>query len=90
MHDAGVRRHDREVLERRLAPAQERVALAVARELDRRCSQPAPRDAVLVDLHRVIDDELGRCERIDALRIAAQSATIASRIAARSTTQGRR
>ena len=33
VHDAGVRRHDREVVERALAPAQERVALLVALEL---------------------------------------------------------
>ena len=32
--DAGVGRHDAEVVERVLAPAQERVALAVARELE--------------------------------------------------------
>ena len=34
--DAGVGRHDAEVAERVLAPAQERVALLVARELERR------------------------------------------------------
>ena len=34
MHDAGVGRHHREVAQRRLAPAQEGVALAVARELE--------------------------------------------------------
>jgi hypothetical protein len=34
VHDAGVGRHDLEVVERRLAPAQERIALAVALELD--------------------------------------------------------
>ena len=35
VNDAGVGRHDLEVAEGRLAPAQERIALAVARELDR-------------------------------------------------------
>ena len=29
-------------------------------------------DAVLVDLHRVVDDEIDRLKRIDALRIAAE------------------
>ena len=43
MDDAGVGRHDLEVAERRLAPAQERVALAVALELDRGCWRRARR-----------------------------------------------
>ena len=73
VHDAGVGRHDREVAERGLAPAQERVALAVARELDGGVGRERAGGAVLVDLHGVVDDELGGCERIDALGIAAEA-----------------
>ena len=71
--DAGVRRNDLEIAERRLAPAQERVALAVARELDRGVRRQRARLAVFVDLHGVVDDELGGSERIDTLRIATQT-----------------
>ena len=73
MHDAGVGRHDLEVAERGLAPAQERVALAVARELDSvLCGERAGR-AVLVDLHRVVDHQLGGRERVHALGVAAET-----------------
>ena len=72
VHDAGVRRHDAEVLERVLAPAQERVALLVALELDRRVLRERVARAEVVDLHRMVDDELGRGERVDHLRLAAE------------------
>ena len=72
MHDAGVRRHDLEIAERRLAPAQERIALGVAAELDRGVLRQRIGRAVLVDLHRVIDDQLGRRQRIDLVGIAAE------------------
>ena len=71
--DAGVRRHDLEVAERRLAPAQERIALAVAGELDRVVLLQRIGRAVLVDLHRVVDDEFGGRERVDLQRIAAEA-----------------
>ena len=73
MHDAGVGRHHREVAERRLAPAQERVALLVAREFDGGVGRERAGEAVLIDLHGVIDHELGGVERVDALGIAAES-----------------
>ena len=72
MHDAGARRHDLEVVERLLAPAQERVALAVALELDLDVEIERAGVAERIDLHRMIDHELGRRERIDPLRIAAE------------------
>ncbi len=72
MHDAGVRRHHLEIAERRLTPAQEHVALAVALELDLVVALERIRAAVFIDLHRVVDDELRRGERIHALRIAAE------------------
>ena len=71
--DAGVRRHDLEVAERRLAPAQERVALAVAGELDGVVLAQRVRAAVLVDLHGVVDDEFRGGERVDLLRVAAEA-----------------
>src|SRR5262245_16550778 len=72
VHDAGVRRHHLEVAERGLAPAQERIALAVALELDLVVRGQRARMAVVVDLHRMIDDQLGGIQRIDALGIAAE------------------
>ena len=72
MADAGARRHDAEVLERVLSPAQKDVALLVALELELGVDQERGLRAVLVDLHRVVDDEVDRLERVDALRIAAE------------------
>ena len=86
--DAGAGRHDAEIVERALAPAQERIALAVALELDLDVLGERVLAAEIVDHHRMVDDEIDRRERIDALRIAAEIAPIASRIAARSTTAG--
>jgi hypothetical protein len=69
--DPGVRRDDGEVGERALAPAQERVALAVALELALGVQAERVARAERVDLDRVVDDELGRHERVDLLRVAA-------------------
>ncbi len=70
--DAGARRHDGEIAERALAPAEERVALLIALELTRGVDEQRGLDAELVDLHRVIDDEIGGLQRIDLLGIAAE------------------
>jgi hypothetical protein len=72
VHDARLGRHDLEVRERLLAPAQERVALAVARELEGRVLRARVGRAGRVDLNRVIDDQLRRQQRIDASRITAE------------------
>ena len=72
MADAGARRHDAEIIERALAPAQEGVALLIALELDLHILAEGLRIAEIVDHHRVIDDEIDRRERIDLLRIAAE------------------
>ena len=61
--DAGVGRHDLEVVERTLPPAQERVALAVARELELRVERERVGAAEVVHLHRVVDHELDRLQR---------------------------
>src|SRR4029077_4162039 len=72
MADARARRHDAEVVQRVLPPSQELVPLAVALELllgvDEKCCV-AP---VLVDLYRMVDDEVDRLQRVDALRISAK------------------
>ena len=69
--DAGVRRHRLEALERRLAPAQERVALAVALELLLGVDPERLGRAERVDLDGVVDHELDRHERVDRGRVAA-------------------
>ena len=72
MDDAGVRRHDAEVVERLLAPAEERVSLLVPRELERRVQVGGVALGVVVDLNGVVDDELDRLQRIDLARVAAE------------------
>ena len=72
VHDAGVRRHNLEITECRLPPAQKHVALAVALEFDFVVVLQRIGRAVFVDLHRMIDDQFGRRQRIDFLRIAAE------------------
>ena len=74
MHDAGVRRHDLEVGEGVLTPAQERVALLVAGELQLRVQVHGVRFRESVHLQRVIDDQLRRRQGIDLGRIVAKGA----------------
>ena len=71
MDDPGVRRHDREVVEAVLAPAQERVALLVALELALGVDPERVAGAEGVDLHGVVDDQLGGHERVDRRGVAA-------------------
>ena len=73
MDDAGVGRDDAEVVERLLAPAEERVSLLVARELERGVEVGGVPLGVVVDLHRVVDDELDRLQRIHLARVAAEA-----------------
>ncbi len=72
MDDARVRRHDFEILERLLAPAQEGVALAVALELEVGVGLEGAGSAEFIHLHGMVDHQLGGLQRIDLLRIAAQ------------------
>ncbi len=74
VHDAGIGRHDLEIAERVLAPAQERVAFAVTLELDACVVSQGVGIAVVVHLHGVVDDHFGGRQRIDLLRVAAQLA----------------
>src|SRR5205814_10368387 len=65
---------DLEVVEGLLAPAQEGIALPVALELELGVAEDGAGAAELVDLDRVVDDELRREERVDLLRVAAEVA----------------
>ncbi len=70
--DAGARRHDAEVVEGLLAPAQELVALAVALELHASTfSANASGPPNWSTMHRVVDDQIDRDQRIDLRRVAA-------------------
>ena len=71
MDDAGIGRDHAEVLERSLAPAQERVSLAVPLEFELGVSLKRKTRTENVHLHGVIDDEFRGHQRIDASRIAA-------------------
>jgi hypothetical protein len=59
-------------VKRALSPAQERVALAVALELELRVALKRPWFAEHVHLDRVVDHELDRHLRVDLGRIAAE------------------
>ena len=71
--DAGLGRHDAEVGERVLAPAEKRVTLPVARVLEVRVEVERVGRAEVVHLHGVVDDEFHRLERVDPVRIAAEA-----------------
>jgi len=73
MHDAAPGRHDPEVAKRFLPPAEEQVALTVALVLAFDIRRVRLRRSEDVDLHGVVDHEIGRDERVDALRIAAEA-----------------
>ena len=70
--DAGAGRDDLEVLERALSPAQELVALAVALVLDLDVAPERLWRAEDVGDDRVVDDQLGRRERVDLGGVAAE------------------
>ena len=74
MADAGVRRDDLEIVECFLAPAEESVALDVAKEFDLGIECERTGGAELVDLNRVVNDEIGGQKRIDFFWIAAEIA----------------
>jgi hypothetical protein len=72
MDDAGVGRDDAEISERVLSPAEKRIALLVAGELELGIQRERVGTAEVVDLHGMIDDELDRLQRVDAIGIAAE------------------
>jgi hypothetical protein len=70
--DAGVGRHDLEVVERLLTPAEEGVTLAVALELELGVALEGEPLGEYVHLDRVVDHELDRHERVDLRGVAAE------------------
>ncbi len=74
VHDAGAGWHHLELVERGLAPAQELVALAVSVVLQFDVAGERVGGAEQVGDHRVVDDQFGGRERVDACRVAAQVA----------------
>ncbi len=70
--DAGAGRHDAEIVEGRLAPFQEAVALLVLLVLLLDVLAEGGVVAEEVDDHRVVDDEVDRHQRVDALGVAAE------------------
>ncbi len=72
VHDAGARRHDLELVERGLAPAQELVALAVALVFEIHVALERVRAAEHVGDDGVVDHQFGRGERVDLVRVAAK------------------
>ena len=72
MADAGAGGHDAEIVERRLAPFQEGVALHVALIFAIHVHLEGARIAEFVDHHRMVDDQIDGVEGVDLLRIAAQ------------------
>ena len=74
MADARIGRHDLEIIECRLPPAQEGVALDVAVEFQLGVEREGHVGTGLVHLHRVVDHQFRGQQRIHLLRIAAQLA----------------
>ncbi len=70
--NAGVGRHHLKVIKRPLPPLEELVALGVALVFQVQVDLQRGVGAVLVHLHAVVNDELHRLQRIDALRVAAE------------------
>ena len=70
--DAGAGRHDAEIAEGGLAPAQEGIALAVALVFPVDVHLEGAGIAEFVDHDRVVDDQIDRHQRVDARRIAAE------------------
>ena len=87
MADPGTRRHHPEAVERLLRPAQELVALEVALVLDAHVLLEGGRHPGAFGDDGVVDHELHRDQRVDAAG-SPPSPTMASRMAARSTTAG--
>ena len=74
VHDPGSGRHHAVVLEGLLGPAQQGVALPVALVLARHILLEGVAGPEEVDLHGVVDDQVGRHQRADARRVAAHLA----------------
>src|SRR5205823_9759044 len=73
VHDADPRRHDLERVERLHAPLHELVTLGVALEFDLHVEVERIPGAVVIDLHRMVDDEIDGHQRLDQLRVPAHA-----------------
>src|SRR5262245_2816111 len=73
MADSRIRWDQPKIIESSLSPAQERVALEVTVELDLRILVESISSTEIIYLHRVINDEIYRRQRVDLFRIAAQT-----------------
>src|SRR5258708_24708327 len=71
--DAGVWWNDFEILKRGLSPSEKRVALDVALKLQLSVQPESIVTAKIVDLYGMVDDQLGREQRIDSLRAPAHA-----------------
>ena len=85
--DPGSRRDDAQIVERRLRPAQQGVALAVPVVLALDVEGERGRRPEPVDLDRVVDDQVGGDERVDPGRVAAE---VGHRVAHRGQVDDRR
>src|ERR1700736_4813603 len=74
MDDASVRRHHTKILKSSLSPAQERIALLIALELEQRIGLEGGRGGVVMPLDRVIDHPIDGDQRSSKRRIGAQIA----------------
>ncbi len=72
MHDARAWWDDLELVESGLPPAQELIALAVAAVLDVGVDLEGIRTSKHISDHGVVDDQLGRGQRVDRARVAAE------------------
>ena len=72
VHDAGSGRHDAELIEGALRPAQQLVALGVPLVLLGNVLLECLARCPAINLHRVVDHQVGGNLRIDAMRIDAQ------------------
>ena len=72
MDDSGVGRDDAEILERSLAPFEERIALLIALKFHQGIEVEGIGGAEFVDLHGVIDDQIHRDHGIGFFRIGAK------------------
>ncbi len=71
VHDAHARRHDLERVEGLHAPLHELIAFLVALEFQFHVQVECILRAIVVDLHRVVDDEIDRDQRFDDFRVLA-------------------
>ncbi len=71
MANPRARRHHAEIVERFLAPAQERITLHIALHFELHVILERMVRAVIIHHHRVVDDEIDRGEGVDALGVPA-------------------